>query len=284
MGIWLYFKFFKLLKIKNILFIDGSLGTGKSFLSVAIAIRMYKKQLRKYYVKLWLLKILARFKLDRFSAKLDALEKPLLYSNIRLRNIPFVKLTKDLMFRQNFRFAYGSVLLLDEFSLMADQFTYKDREMSERLSLFFKLFRHETRNGYAIINSQSTSDLHYSLKYVLSDYLYIHHKKKYPFVISLKVQEMVYSADKDGGNVINARSEDIEETCKTMLVLKKYFKYYDPYCYSIFTDMLPVYKIAQYNDKDDSLKDCELITFKEYRFLMENIETLKAEEKKHEDR
>lgn len=269
-ALYVYWKFFKLYKVKNIVFVDGSLGTGKSFLSVALAVRLYKKSLRIYKWKKRLFKFLAITYPVVWKPKLQALEEPRLYSNIKLRNVPFVKLNRDLLFRKQ-RFAYKSVVLIDEFSLMADQFCYKDREMSERLSLFFKLFRHETMGGYCVINSQSTSDLHYSLKYVLSDYLYIHHKTKWPFVTALKVQEMVYCADKDGGNVVNARYEDIEDTCKTMLVLKKYYKYYDCYCYSVFTDSCPVYCLTDVYKKRESLKDANLISFKSFAYLYENL-------------
>lgn len=267
LAIWIYWRFFKVLKIKNIVFVDGALGTGKSFFSVALAVRLYKKQLRIWKLKKFLFPILGvafkRFQNVR-------LEKPRLYSNINLRNVEFVHLNRDLMFRQQ-RFAYKSVVLIDEFSLMADQFTYKDREMSERLSLFFKLFRHETMGGYCVINSQSTSDLHYSLKYVLSDYLYIHHKSKFPFVTALCCQEMAYCGDANGMSVMNVRDRDVEESCKTMLVLNKYYKYYDSYCYSIFTDSCPVYKISDFHKKGENIKDENLVTFKTFLYLTENL-------------
>lgn len=268
--LWLYFKFFKVYKVKNIVFIDGALGTGKSYYSVALAVRLYKRNYRRYCILSWIQKCLSWWKW--LNAKIGTLEEPILYSNIRLRNIRFTKVTKDLLFRQNYRFAYKSVLLIDEFSLMADQFCYKDREMSERLSNFFKLWRHETKGGYIIVNSQTTSDLHYSLKYVLSDYLYIHHRTKWPFVTALSVQEMCYVADKDGGNVVNARYSDVEETCKLILSLNKYYKYYDSYCYSVFTDGLPVYKCAEFNGKGSYVKDSNLVSFKAYQYLTQNLE------------
>lgn len=278
LALWLYFRFFKLFKVKNIVFVDGALGTGKTFLSVALAVRLWKKRVRVYKLKKWFFNAFRNFNRSYFDPKLKKLELPRLYSNIRLRNVPFVKLTRELLFRQS-RFAYGSVVLIDEFSLMADQFCYKDREMSERLSLFFKLFRHETLGGYCVINSQSTSDLHYSLKYVLSDYLYIHHcNRHWPFVTSLKVQELIYCGDQSGSNVVNVRSKDIEETCKTLLVLKKYYKYYDSYCYSIFTDACPVYRVEQTLGKGDSLKDVDLVSFKNFMFLYENVKRDKKKE------
>ena len=94
-GLYFYFKFFKIPKLKNIIFIDGSLGTGKSFYSVCLAIRLYKRNLRRFKLKLFLFKYFLRF--GKFKDYYLTLEKPLLYSNIRLRNIEFVIVTKDLL-------------------------------------------------------------------------------------------------------------------------------------------------------------------------------------------
>ena len=261
--LWLYFKFFKIPKIKNIVFIDGSLGTGKTYYSVVLAVRLYKKQMRFYKFKKFIFTIFVK-------SKLDSLEEPVLYSNIKLRNIKFTIVTKDLLFRQNFRFAYKSVLLLDEFSLVADQMLYKNAEINERLSEFFKLFRHETKGGYIIVNSQSISDLHYSLKYVLSDYFYIQSKIKVPFFSFLNIIESTYNADKSS-SLSTTISSDVDENVKKVLVSKKYFKYYDTYCYSIFTDCLPVYKTDSLLNSSDDLKSSNLVSFKDFKYLYENL-------------
>ena len=278
LAIWLYWKFFKLPKMKNIIFVDGSLGSGKSFYSVAVAVRLFKKQIRLYRIKCFVIgKIVNKiinavnwvFKKNYATKELP--EKPQLYSNMRLRNIEFTLLTKDLIFRKQ-RFAYKSVVLIDEASLMIDQMCFKDKELNERMSTFFKLFRHETKGGYIVINSQTTSDLHYSLKYVISDYLYLHHRTKLPFVTIVKAQEMCYSADKDGASIVNARNEDIEETLKNVLVLNKYYKYYDSYCDSICTDSLPIYKKVEKLGRKDNLKTDILVSFKDFKYLYENLE------------
>lgn len=269
LGVFLYVRFFKIPKIKNIVFIDGALGTGKSFYSVYLAVRLYKRSHRRWRIASVLLPL---FKwIPACGRALKNLEEPLLYSNICLRNIPFVRLTKDLLYRQNYRFSYYSVLLIDEASLLADQYLFKDRVASERLSNFFKLFRHECR-GNIVINSQSVSDLPYSIKYSLSDYLYLHHMSKWPFFCTIAMQEMAYCGDPSGNQVVNVRATDIEDANKIVLVPKRYFKYYDSYCYSIFTDMLPVYKIVEKKGKYDSLKSGVLLSFKEYKFLTENLE------------
>lgn len=260
---YLYFKFFKIPKIKNIVFIDGSLGTGKTFYSIALGVRLYKKQLRSYKIKRFILSLISK-------KKLENLEEPVLYSNIKLRNIKFTLVTKDLLFRQNYRFAYKSVLILDEFSLVADQMLYKNPEINERLSEFFKLFRHETKGGYIIVNSQSISDLHYSLKYVLSDYFYIQSKVKLPFFNFLNIIESTYNADKSS-SLSTSINSDVDENVKKVIVSKKYFKYYDTYCYSIFTDSLPIYKTDSLLSRTDDLKASNLVSFKDFKYLYENM-------------
>lgn len=269
----LYFKFFKIPKMKNVVFIDGSLGTGKSALTVCLAVRMYKRHLRHYRIKKFLSRFINRFK---------NCEKPILYSNIKLKGIEYTPLNKDLILRKNYRFAYKSVVILDEFSLIADQNMYgkKYEEICERMSEFFKLFRHETKGGYLFINSQSTSDLNYTLKSVLSDYFYIHSKSSrfVPFIQCLKVQECRFSRDKSS---LQVNIEDVEENLKTLVMLKKWFKYYDTYCHSIFTDCLEIYSKPIFNDKKTSLKTEELVSYKDLTYLYENLERRKENDKEN---
>lgn len=278
LALFIYFKFFKIPKVKNIIFVDGSLGTGKSFFCVNMAIRLYKRNLRHYKickVVYKYLKPLGRFK--RFhrlkTAYLD-LEKPLLFSNIPLKRVKFSKLTLDVLLRK-VRIPYKSVVLIDEFSMVADQFDYKDRDISESLRDFFKLFRHEVHGGYLITNSQSTSDLHYSLKSVLSDYFYLHHKVKLPFFSILWCQEMAYSSDKDANAVTNVQNADIEENLKMVFVRNKYYKYYDTYCFSILTDNLEVKKDWYILDRYDSAKTKEVLSFRKNRYVVHDKEDKK---------
>lgn len=260
--VWLYFylKYFKLIKLRNFSFCDGTLGSGKSFFSVYCAVKQYEKNCRIVMLQNFFRKIL----------KKELLEKPLLYSNIKLKNIPFVLLDKNLLYRQNYRFAYKSVCLIDEMSLMADQMTYKDKELNERLSQFVKLFRHQTKGGYLIVNSQSVCDLHYTMKYSMSDYIYIHSRKSILRLFSiLRLEERIYNAD---GTATQVNENDIEKKLKIVIIPNRYYKYYDTYCYSIFTDTLPIKNDVLLFDKKDSLKADELISFKEYLYLYENFE------------
>lgn len=249
--LFIYFTFFKVPKLKNLTFIDGGLGTGKSCLSVRFAIGTYRKQLLKFYIRNFLV----------WWDRQD--EEPLLYSNIPLKNIKFVKLTKDIIYRTK-RVNYKSVLLIDEGSLLVDQMDFKDDILSERLSEFYKLWRHETKGGFCIVNSQSISDMHYSFKYCISDYFYIHSRIRLPFISIMRLQEYAYSSD---NNVIQVNDKDVEDNTKLFIIRNKYFKRYDSYCHSIYTDNLPIENKIEYIEDRKLLKSSGYLSFKKLSFI-----------------
>lgn len=241
----------KKLKLNCVTMINGGPKTGKSTLVVTLAIKQYKKNLRKYRIRKYLL--------FRWF-----LEKPLLYSNIPL-TIPYVPLTEDLILRKK-RFRYGSVVILIEASLVADSQMYKDGLLNEQISLFIKLYGHETMGGSMYIDTQSVEDNHYAIKRCLDKYLYIHHLTKWvPFILIFKVREMAYSSDNQ--TAVNVFNEDIEDSMKTLICTKKVWKIFDAYCYSVFTDDLEVVDNVLPKDKKRCLKAPNLVTFKNYATL-----------------
>lgn len=262
LGLWLYSKFFKIPKIKNVVFVDGAPGAGKTFYSVYLACRLWRKAMRRYRVAL----VFSKFPI--LGSKIGKPERPLLISNIPLMRVPFQPLTLDIIERKK-RVPFRSVILIDEASLLADQMDWKDKHVNDSIRDFAKLFRHFSHNGFLILNSQSSSDMHFGFKAVLSEYLYIHHPVNLPFFTFLKVQEMAYSADKDGGNVVNAIHQDIEDQLKNVLVPNRYRKKYDTLCYSILTDDLPFDTRTKYIEKGESLKCRDIVTFRKGRYMVQ---------------
>lgn len=255
--LYIYFKFFKRIKLRNIVFIDGTLGSGKTALTINLAIRQYKHNLRITKIK------------NKICFWKEPQELPKLYSNIKLKKIEYTPLTKELITRQNYRFAYKSVVIWDEISLSISQMDFNDKILNERLTEFFKLFRHETKGGYLICNSQAINDIHYSLRYILTDYIYIYRKtpKIVPLINIFWLEERTYCADNSS---ITTKDTDIEESLKMYVTGKRYFKKYDTYCHSIFTDKLPIYQKNIYLEKDKSLKSDFLLSYKEILFIYEN--------------
>lgn len=235
----------------------GAPKTGKTTLQVYLAIKEYRKRLRCWYLK--------RFLKPK---KYKTLEKPLLYSNIPL-SIPHVRLTKDLLLRK-VRFAFNSVIILSETSLVADSMsaTIKTDDQQKNnfdLNMFYKLIGHELHGGAVFTETQNPSDNHYALRRCLNRYLFIQRCIKWiPFIIVFKVREMAY-LDGENVNIINTVDNDLEKNTLYYWCFKSVWKKFDAYAYSIFTDNLPICNNVVVGDKN-YLKADEVVSFNK-RFL-----------------
>lgn len=242
----------KIPKCGNMVLTTGGVKTGKTMLSVHLAIRTLRKQRMKVRFQNFMTKL--------FRLKKPLKDMPLLYSNIPL-SVPYVPITQDLLERRA-RFVYGSVIYVCESSLVADSMSYKDDFVNEQLLLLNKLIAHETKGGYLFYDTQAIGDNHYAIKRCLSTYFYIHHSIKWvPFFVIAYVRELKYS---DDNSAVNTFDEDVEETLKMVLVPKKVWKIYDCYCYSILTDHLPVVDNVT---KAQTLKAREIFSFKKFKNL-----------------
>lgn len=222
-------------------------------MSVALAYKTYKRNHRQWRIRSYFQNLL-HLPLD---------EEPLLYSNIPLR-VPYVPLTIDLLTRKK-RFRYKSVLYICEASLVADNQMYKvcGETENERVALFNKLFGHSTKNGVCIYDTQCVGDLSINVRRCLSSDIYIYDLVKcFPFFLVAKIREERYSED---GQTINTYNEDLEDSLKKCLISKRTWKLFDAFCYSAWTDDLPVVDNVVNLSKDASLKAQKLVSFREYK-------------------
>lgn len=279
-----YFKFIKVPKLNNLNFISGAIGTGKSFSTCRFAIGKYK--VRVFILNLERLMLYRNLVFIPFlKKKWEEREDVLIYTDIpfdlrkaKIRIFDLIEsrkqkkkvykrieysnqILKEHCLRE-IRFNYKSVVVFDEISVFFDQFDFDDKVTNEKLNNFFKLFRHETKGGLMVVNSQSINDCHFALKNCLSQYFYIHHKKKLLFGMVLYLQELQYSND---NNVINVNQGDIEDNLKlkVMWISKKYFKYYDTYAHSWLTDYCSTYNYpysVEYRGKSRNLWTLKNIT------------------------
>lgn len=225
----------KRFKLDHLTLISGSLKTGKSALSLGLAYKEYKRNLRKWKIN--------KFLTEKIMHKSFSVEKPLFYSNIPV-GFDYVPLTFDIIERKK-RLAYKSVCFIDEVSLLADSMSAfkcdnKSKDdiatFNDTLLVFIKLYCHETHNGSLYINTQSVCDLHYSFRRCMSRYLYIQSSINWiPFIRIMRVTELFYSEDNSS---INSNIGDIEDNTRLMFQFKSIFKKYDRWCYSSFTDNL----------------------------------------------
>ena len=129
-------KKFKLLNLPCVFFVSGAVKSGKTLLSVHLAIKEYKKALRNWHIKRWLVRIFLPFKYQyKYGAWLDwknsdyqempkydfevAEFPPMLYSNIPLAMVKYNRLTIEII-ENSVRIPDKSVVLIDEVSLFAD--------------------------------------------------------------------------------------------------------------------------------------------------------------------
>ena len=258
------FVLFKVRKmpLDSLVMINGSVGAGKTSTAVNLAIKSHKKNLRKYYIKKWL----------SFGRKVES-EKPCLYSNIPLFGVEYCPLTNDLILRKK-RFAYKSIVLISESSLIANSMSFKDKKVNDRLTMFIKLIRHELHGTYArvpnmIVETQSINDNHFAFDRCIVQSLFIVKSIRFlPFVRLVKAREIL-----NVQNVQNVVSNSVKDdsSFKWYIVPKKVFKMYDSFAYSMLTDNLSVdCDLTKYNKKVKTL--FEIATFLDNEELRENNE------------
>lgn len=264
---------FKFPKISSLSVFTGPIKVGKTGVSLACAKSEFRAvriwwHIRKFFCKMF---------------KKPIPEEPLFYSNIPLRNMKYCDLTLDHILRKK-RFNFGSIVFVDEASLLADCYLSKSTNKNlEKLNIdllkFFKLFGHETHCGKCIVNSQQISDLHIALRKVTSQQFFIHStsSKFFPFVSYCKMRELIYSED---GSTVNSFNEDIEESMKTVIFRKSTFKCYDSCAYSSLTDDLETLNIEHKLTKNDSLKATYLVSFRpEFASIFNDLKNRQEEYK-----
>ena len=253
--IFVYFyirKNFKFPKVGAMAMITGGVKCGKSTFAVSLAFKELKRKRRVVKIKNFIRRLL----------KKEEEELPLIYSNVPLSE-PYVPLTEDLLLRKK-RFVYGSVIYVNEASLVADSQLINNMEINERLLLFNKLIGHECKGGCIIYDTQCISDVHYSIKRCLSEYFYIHHLYKWiPFFLVATIRECRYS---DDGSVVNVENTDTEDTLRRVIIPKSTWKKFDAYCFSSLTDDLPV---ANEEVLTNTLKVDKVFSFRQYKSLID---------------
>lgn len=242
---------FKVPKVGSLVLITGGVKCGKSTLSVHMVNKNYKRNLR--YVKF--------HNFFRNIFKRELLEEPLVYSNVPL-NMPYVPITYDLLMRKT-RFRKGSIVYIQEASLVADSQLVKNMELNNEMLIFYKLIGHELgAGGTMIVDTQVISDLHYSIKRSCSQYFYVHHCQPLfilPFIV-VYLREMMYSED-SASNVVNS---DLEDDLKKVLIPKKTWKLFDSEAYSSLTDELDI-EASEVLPESLKVKPEDFVTFNPYR-------------------
>lgn len=259
------------LPVGSVTMINGGIKCGKTLLGVSQSIEKYNHVLFVWKLKNFLHKIFPKCRKFKQST-----EMPLLFSNIPIGSYMYNKKTKESVFtpykyyrplttehlKRKVRFPYKSVVFISEVSLVANSMCYKDTELNEELELFIKLFAHETRGGYVYYETQALGDNHYAIKRCLDTSYWIERLVNIP-VLPFVIYKINRSRIQDSETFTTGHTEE-ENTTYTIFASKHYFKMYDRFCYSVFTDDLPLdnrpFMIS-------TQKACDIPTFRTFKTL-----------------
>ena len=227
---FIYRKNFKRLKPPCVCLITGGVKTGKSLLAVKLSMKDYRSRHRKWWIKTHI------FKQD--------CEEPLYYTNVwvsfnRKKAKKPHKLNKNIVLielehlNRSKRFNYASVVYICESSLMSDNQDFNNARRNAELSMFNKLFGHETKGGVLYYDTQSPLDNHYSIKRVMSTFFFIQKSLNLFLFRILYVREFVNT---DLGE--NNFTDDVDTTTRKVLIGRWWYHRYDRYYFSYLTDEL----------------------------------------------
>lgn len=211
----------------TVILFTGGLGSGKSLCSSEQALIC----LRKNRFKVWLYNLMPwHWRKKR--------PMPMLYSSIPFRVSRkewALRLTPEHLLLQK-RIIDRSVCYLDEIDSFANQFDFKLDPILNNFNEYVRLFRHYTKGGYLVCNTQASDNCVLQIRRRINTCLNLMHFKKH-FWIFYSVQIRNISLSEDIKTVEEGNAEDNMRT--KIGVLPIFCRHYDTYCYSERYDTVP---------------------------------------------
>lgn len=220
------------IKYDTVLAFTGGLGSGKSFLSVEMAICLLKRNRR-------------RVKWYNIFHKKAPRSKPMLYSSIPVRiskNEWSLELTEGHLLLTE-KLLERSVVFIDEIGSYASQFEYKNPNIMDNFDEFVRLFRHYTKGGYLVVNDQCSENIVLTVRRRMNTVFNLMHFKKFLGIFySVKIRNINISEE-----IKTIEEEHAEDNMSVHFgVLPVFSKRYDTYCYSERYKGVPVVKPRKY--------------------------------------
>lgn len=217
----LYFKFIKPYRIKHdtIILYTGGCGSGKTYFSVKTIRRLYEKLRFKVFFRNLMHKI-----------KREDLEVVNVYSSIPIRlkrNLYTYELTNDILLGES-QIPFNSIVFIDEVNLFMSQWDMKNPN-SRFVECFVSLYRHLTKGGYMVLNTQNVHKINHIFRYCASESFNLHGFRKItPFFVYTNCRRISLSDD-----VISVSTDMLEDSEMHLWSFNNpFFKRYDTYCHS----------------------------------------------------
>ncbi len=216
--IWRILTSYRLNTYDTIVAFTGGLGSGKSFLSVDMAIRLLRRKRREVWWKNLFRK--------KGSGKLP---RPLLYSSIPVR---VSKKENAVILNENHltlqeKLAEGSVCFIDEIGSFCSQFDYKVKN-ADIFDEFIRFYRHYTKNGFIVCNDQCSENIVLQVRRRINTvYNLMGFRKWFGLFYTVKVRNISVSEE-----IKTIEEQDTEDNMTTLFGFMPWFRRYDTHCYS----------------------------------------------------
>lgn len=211
----------------------GGLGSGKSLLSTQYAIRLLRKNRLKVF---W-------YNVRHPKRKI---EKPVLYSSIPLRvsrkEWAYQLQPQHLLLTA--KLPEKCVVFLDEIDSFASQFDYKEPNIIDNFDQWCRFFRHYTKGGYLVCNTQCTENIVLQVRRRINTVFNTIHFKKYLWLFyTVKIRNISISEE-----IKTIETDCVEDNYRTLFgILPVFCKRYDTYCYSERYSTVPKQTEIVYN-------------------------------------
>lgn len=199
----------------------GGLGSGKSLISTQMAVRLLKKNRWKVRFHNW----------KHPFNKSKHIARPVLYSSIPLRVSRkewALQLREEHLTLQE-RLPEKCIVFIDEIDSYASQFDYKLPNIIQNFDEFTRFFRHYTKGGYLVCNTQATDNLVLQIRRRMNSVFNLMHFKKWFFIFyTVKIRNITLSEE-----IKTIEEEDAEDNMSVKFgILPVFCRRYDTYCYS----------------------------------------------------
>ena len=214
--LWKIWHAYRMNTFDTVVAFTGGLGSGKSFLSVQMAIKLLKRKRREVFFY------------NLFHPKKKKKERPLLYSSIPVkvsRKEMATVLTDEHLLLQK-HIVKNSVLLLDEIGGYCSQFDFRAPN-ADVFDEFVRFFRHYVQ-GYLVCNDQCSENIVLQVRRRLNTVYNLMGFRKWFFIVyTVKVRNISVSEE-----IKTIEEQDTEDNMTTLFGFMPLFRRYDTHCYA----------------------------------------------------
>jgi len=222
--LWRVFSSYRLTTYDTIVSFTGGLGSGKTLMSVDMAIKLLHRKRREVWRK------------NLFRKKGDKLPRPRLYSSIPVRiskkEMAAVLTDKHLTLQE--KIVSNSVVFIDEIGSFCSQFDYKAKN-ADIFDEFIRFYRHYTKGGFIVCNDQCSENIVLQVRRRLNTvYNLMGFRKWFGIFYTVHVRNISVSEE-----IKTIEEQNAEDNTRILFGLLPFGRKYDTWCYAPRYEYVP---------------------------------------------